>query len=257
MLLANLMSVIDEQPTKKRDYLLPGSILISALLISISLVYSAGKKSSNDNLNANLSGSVESLRPRSVTVNLRPVDANDHIRGNPEAPVKVVEYSDLECPFCQRFHPVMQQVLAVYGDKVAWVYRHYPIDELHSRARKEAEASECANELGGNDKFWVYVDRIFEISPANNRLDPAELPNIAEDIGLDRNKFETCLNSGKYAAKVAADVKDAEAAGARGTPYSVVLGKNGRKYVIPGALPFEDPDPNRPQVKPIIEAALK
>src|SRR3989338_2531696 len=96
----------------------------------------------------------------------------DHLRGDPKATVKVVEFSDLECPFCKNFHRTMQQVMSEYSGQVAWVYRHFPLDSLHSKARKEAEASECAAELGGNDGFWAYVDKLFEITPSNNGLDP-------------------------------------------------------------------------------------
>ena len=152
----------------------------------------------------------------------------------------------------------MQRVLAEYGDKVAWVYRHFPIDELHPKARKEAEASECANELGGNDKFWAYIDRLFAITPSNNRLEPTELPKIAEYVGLDKTPFESCLASGKYAEKISNDLKDAGSAGARGTPYSLVVAENGKKFVIPGALPFDDSlTPGQPNVKAIIDAALQ
>ena len=79
--------------------------------------------------------------------NMNPVEDSDHIRGNPNTPVKIVEYSDMECPFCKRFHSTMQQVMDEYGKngKVAWVYRHFPLDSIHSQARTEAVASECAN----------------------------------------------------------------------------------------------------------------
>src|SRR5207249_6414117 len=77
--------------------------------------------------------------------------------------------------------------------KVVWVYRHFPIDSLHSKARKEAQASECAAALGGNEAFWAYSDKLFEVTPSNNRLDLAQLPRIAQEIGLDRAQFETCL----------------------------------------------------------------
>ena len=70
----------------------------------------------------------------------------------------------------------MQKIVADYKGQVAWVYRHFPIDSLHSRARKEAEATECANEFGGNTVFWQYLDKIFELTPSNDGLDPAELP---------------------------------------------------------------------------------
>ncbi len=225
------------EETKKRDWLLPASILVAALLVSVSLVYSAGKKSSGGT--ANLKESVQSALPSNPSVNnIRPISADDHIRGNPNAPVKIVEFSDLECPFCKAFHPTMLQVLQTYGDKVAWVYRHFPLDTIHPKARKEAEATECAAELGGNDTFWAYVDRLFEVTPSNNRLDLALLPQIAADIGLDRAAFQSCLDSGKYAERIARDLEDAINSGGRGTPYSVVVTAAGN-YPISGAVPFE------------------
>src|SRR3989344_5830639 len=148
------------------------------------------------------------------------ISAGDHVRGNPDAPVKIVEYSDTECPFCKRFHSTMQEVMSEYGKdgKVAWVYRHFPLDQLHSKARKEAVALECANEQGGNDKFWSYADRLYEVTPANNGLDPAELPKIAQYVGLDVTKFNTCLASGKFDQHIEADVQNATATGGNGTP---------------------------------------
>src|SRR3989344_2575534 len=118
---------------------------------------------------------------------IRPIDGNDHIRGNPDAQIIVVEYSDTECPFCRIFHETMRSVIDTYGKsgKVAWIYRHLPIPQLHSKAAKEAEALECAAEVGGNLKFWEYADRLFSITPSNDRLDPAELPRIADFVGLN------------------------------------------------------------------------
>lgn len=251
------MEDIEKREEKKKDFLLPGSILVAALLVSISLIYGAGKKSAENNLSADLNQNAQNSLIKTVSANVRPIDGNDHIFGNPEASVKIIEYSDLECPWCKNFHPVLKQTIAAYDGKVAWVYRHYPIDQLHPKARKEAEAAECANELGGNEKFWSYIDKIYEITPSNNGLDPAELPKIAADIGLDKNKFEACLESGKYAERVSSDISDAQKAGARGTPYSIVIAKNGKKYEIPGALPFDSTNSNQPTVKKIIDEALQ
>lgn len=180
---------------------------------------------------------------------MNPVSAEDHIRGNLNAPVKIVEYSDTECPFCKQFHGTMKQVVAEYGTKVAWVYRHFPLDSLHPKARKEAEATECAAELGGNDKFWAYLDRLMEVTPSNDGLDPAELPKIATYVGLDATKFNTCLSSGKYAQKVEDHVKNAMATGGQGTPWSIVVGTNEKKYPLSGAQPYQN-------VKQLIEGAL-
>ncbi|MEK7086876.1 MAG: DsbA family protein [Patescibacteria group bacterium] len=242
---------------KKRDFLLPGSVLVAALFISISLVWSTGKKAVDKNLSADLSGKVQDELTSPVAVSIRPVDDSDHFWGNKNAPVKLIEYSDLECPFCKDFHPTLKKVVEDYGGEIVWVYRHFPIDFRHPKARKEAEATECANELGGNDKFWAYIEKLYEITPSNNGLDLAELPKIAVAVGLDKSKFETCLTSGKYAKRVDDDVLDAANAKAGGTPYAIVIAENGKKYAIPGALPYDDPDPNQLTVKRILDEVLQ
>src|SRR3989344_6985808 len=131
-----------------------------------------------------------------------------HTLGNPDAPIVIVEYSDTECPFCRVFHNTMHQVVENSNGNVAWVFKHYPIPSLHPKAFLEAEATECAWEQGGNEAFWAYVDRLFAITPSNNGLEVAELTRIAEYIGLDVASFNTCLNSGKYTARVQADIDD-------------------------------------------------
>lgn len=186
---------------------------------------------------------------------VKPVDGDDHILGDPSALVKLVEFSDFECPFCKRTHGTFKQIMAEYGKagKVAWVYRHFPLDSLHKKARKEAQASECANELGGNDAFWAYSDRLFEITPSNDRLDLSLLPKIAEEVGLDRGAFEACLagdmRGGKYADHIESDVQDAVASGGTGTPYIVVIAPSGEAFPISGAQPYS-------AFKSIIELAL-
>ncbi|MHB1293002.1 MAG: DsbA family protein [Sulfuricella sp.] len=181
---------------------------------------------------------------------IQPVTPRDHIRGSPDAPVKIVEFGDTECPLCQRFHPTLQRIVAEYPGKVAWVFRHYPLDNIHPKARKEAEATECANALGGNEKFWAYLDRLYEITPGNDQLDPTELPRIAQYVSLNRAQFESCLQSGKHAQRVAEDVADALAAGAQGTPYTIVIAPNGRLFAILGAQPYAT-------VKLVVDIALQ
>ena len=97
-----------------------------------------------------------------VVNDMRPVSLDDHILGDMNAEIIIVEYSDLDCPFCKVFHPTMHQVVEKSEGKVAWVYRHYPIPQLHPNAPKKAEETECAWELGGNDAFWKYADKVFE-----------------------------------------------------------------------------------------------
>jgi len=182
---------------------------------------------------------------------LRPVSEQDHIRGNPNADILIVEFSDTECPFCKDFHPVLKQIIDEYGKqgKVAWVYRHFPILSRHPRAQKEAEATECAASQGGNTAFWNYLDRLFEITPTNNGLDPAELPKIAEFVGLDVKKFNECLSLGTYKEKIVADYNEAISVKAQGTPHSIVIAKDGKQYPIYGAQPYET-------VKSMLDALL-
>lgn len=197
----------------------------------------------------------EEQRLREAAGAVRPVSAEDHIRGNPDAPVKVIEFSDFECPFCKRFHRTMKLLMDDYAaeDNVVWVYRHFPLDSLHSKARKEAQAAECANEIGGNDAFWAFAEQIFEITPSNNGLDLALLPQIANEIGVDKAAFEACLQGdargGKYAAHIEEDLQDAVASGGTGTPHTLVIGPSGQAYPINGAQP-------QAAVKSIVDLAL-
>ena len=229
---------------------MPVAVLLSGVLIAGAVIYSGGKTQNGNTANApqqqpaaQQTGDLEKMTP---------ITSKDHIRGNPDALVKIVEYSDTECPFCKRFHTTMKEVMDEYGKdgKVAWVYRDFPLDQLHSKARKEAVALECANEQGGNDKFWSYADRLYEITPANNGLEPAELPKIAQYVGLDTAKFNTCLASTKYDKHIEDEVQNAQVTGGNGTPWSIVVGKDGKKYPLSGAQPLS-------AVKQLIDLASK
>ena len=114
-----------DQNDKNNNYLLPISIIVAALLIAGAWIYTAGLK--------NVGNGKTPEKPAETSLNIEnvaAVNSNDHIRGNLEAEVKIVEFSDLECPFCKSFHSTMKQVMEGYGDKVAWIYRHYPKPEL-------------------------------------------------------------------------------------------------------------------------------
>lgn len=184
---------------------------------------------------------------------VKPITKEDHVRGDPNAPVKIVEYSDMECPFCKSFHPTMQKIMDEYGKdgKVAWVYRHFPLDSIHSNARPEAIASECANELAGNDGFWRFTDRFFELTPSNNRTEIEKvIPQIAQEMGLNSQQFSACRTSGKYDKHIQDDLDNATATGGNGTPWSIVIGKGGKKYPLSGAQPYES-------VRQLVELALQ
>ena len=248
--------------SQNNKFIVPIAIIIAGLIIAGAIFYN--KKSpgtTQENKPSSEQGAAPAALPSpsvapsplsSPLDNLKPISDNEHILGNPQAPVAIVLFTDLECPFCKRFHFTMKQVMEEYGKagKVKWVFRHLPLEELHSKSKKEAIATECAAEIGGNEKFWQYVDRLFEITPSNNGLDLLELPKIAESIGLDKTTFEACLNNGKFDPLIKEQAENAMNSGAMGTPFAIVLGPNNKKSVIPGALPYE-------QVKSIIEEMLK
>jgi len=220
--------------TKNQIISLPIAIVVAGIVIAMAIVYVwQGKKvavADGENLAAT---SVATPLP------IMPLSPSDHYQGDPQAQIVIVEFSDTECPFCQRMHDTMKQLLADEAGKVAWVYRHAPIEALHTRSFKEAEALECAAEVGGEDGFWNYLDALFVATPTNDGLDPAELPVIAESIKLKRSKFEVCLNSGKMAERVNENLNDALAAGPGSTPWSVVMTRDGKvQYPMNGAMPL-------------------
>jgi protein-disulfide isomerase len=157
---------------------------------------------------------------------------SDWIRGNIDAPVTVIEWSDYECPFCSRHHPTLQALIDNNPDDVNWVYRHYPLS-FHPNAQKAAEAAECAGEQGGNDAFWEFSDRLF-----TRGVERASYETYAQEIGLNVKEFTTCIDSGKYADEVAKDMADGSKAGVTGTPGSVMVNnKTGDAKLISGAQP--------------------
>lgn len=157
----------------------------------------------------------------------------DHIRGNEDAAVTIVEFSDIECPFCARFHDTMKQIVDAYGDDVRWVYRHFPLTSIHPNAVTAANASECAAEQG---KFWEFTDLAFANQASG--LSTTALRGFAQQAGLNLSNYDDCLSERRYQDKVNADARNAQETGGRGTPHSIVIGPNGETQVISGAQPY-------------------
>jgi len=174
------------------------------------------------------------VAPTAIT--LEPVADDEHIKGAKKAKITLVEYSDFQCPYCGAFEPTIDQVLEKYPDDVRVVYRHFPLRSIHPNAAPAANASECAAEQG---KFWEFHAKLFVNQEG---LSTAFYSSIAKEIGLNVSKFDSCVSSNKFAADVQADEASAQAAGGRGTPYSILVGPNGEQSVISGAQPFSAVD---------------
>lgn len=219
----------------RTNYLIPIAIIVAGALIAGAMFYT------NKNKGPSVAGT-QTEQNLHLEENMPAVNAGDHILGNPNAAVVMVEYSDTDCPYCQSFQPTLRRMVEEYGKdgKVAWVYRHFA---FHPNAPKEAEATECAAELGGNEKFWQYLDLLFSKKDFNVQpykgLDPSQLPILAESIGLNKTAFTTCLNSGKYATKIAQQYDEAVKSGAQGTPYTILVTRNGRLPITSGAITYD------------------
>jgi protein-disulfide isomerase len=211
---------------QKNNLLIPLSIVIAGALIAGAVFVAL---TMNKTAGPQVAGRPVNQHPEK---NMRPIDATDHIRGSATAPIMLVEYSDTDCYYCNRFHSVMEAVMATYGGtgKVAWVYRHFNTGiASHPHTEIEAIASECVAELGGNDKFWQFIDLMFKKKDFESNppklIEPSTLPTHAASIGINKTQFTQCLESGKYQSRVADMTLDAQKAGGRGTPYNIVVSK--------------------------------
>jgi protein-disulfide isomerase len=182
--------------------------------------------------------------------NVPPVSDADWVRGNRNAKVALIEYSDLECSFCKQFHQTAKKVVDEYKGDVMWVYRHYPLS-FHPNAQKGAEAAECIGKLGKNEAFWKFIDAILDETKATSKgftLD--SLGPLAAEVGVDKGAFQKCLDSGEMTKKVIDQMDAGTKAGISGTPGNIIMNmKTKETRLIPGAVPFE-------QIKPVIDEML-
>ncbi|HEA84677.1 MAG TPA: DsbA family protein [Candidatus Wildermuthbacteria bacterium] len=215
--------------------------IVSAIVLGAIIIAGAIMYGSNPDMGRGTAGTVPLDGAEAVSATEITITPQDYIRGNVDASITIVEYSDLECPFCARFHPTMLQALLDYPEEVRWVYRHFPLRNIHAQAQPAAEASECVAEQEGDEGFWMFVDAMFE---DQSRLGASYYREVAGDIGVDLAKFDNCVSSGKYANKVNDDYNSGIQLGVTGTPGSFLNG-----IVVKGAVPYE-------QLQAMIESQL-
>lgn len=219
-----------ENETTKTKLSTPAAIIIAGFLIMVGIIISKApvqKKVVADDSQAKVKNEI-AIEPVSET--------EDHILGNINtAEVTIVEFSDTECPYCKVFHQTLHKTMAKYPGKIAWVYRHFPLDSIHPKTRMEARATECVASIGGNDAFWKYLDMIFDKTPSNNKLDEKQLPIFAEKIGINQKAFSDCFAKDIFDGKIEAQYEDGQKAGVLGTPHSIIITKDGQKIPIQGA----------------------
>ena len=231
---------------QKNSLGVPIAIVLAAALIAGAIIYTGAQPRGN----AVQNGKTDTTTQETADIEVAPVTEKDHIRGNPNAPIVIIEYSDYDCPFCKNFHETMNKVMADYGKdgKVAWVYRHLPLEQLHPNAPKIAAAAECVASQGGDEAFWKFSDLVFGERGVNDPTNMNKLPEYAEKAGVDKGKFNECVAAGTFTQAIEDGIAEALKTGARGTPYSILM-VGDQQGVINGAQPYTT-------VKQMIETVL-
>ena len=219
----------------KSSFTIPIAIILGGIVVAVALYFSM-----RHTITLSGSGNPELVRA---------IGANDHILGNPVAPVMIVEYTDFYCEFCKNFSDTLHQVIASDGadGKVAWVFREFPLIEIHPNAFSSARAAECAAQVAGNDAFWKFADELF----ANQPADPTTYGTLAASAGISSDAFATCYANASTTldARISADRQNALDVGAGGTPYSLILVKGHTPIVMDGAYSYD-------AVKQLLDQAL-
>lgn len=213
---------------------IPVAIVIGGVIVAVAVYASMPKVSGTSAGNSVL---------------VRPVGTQDHILGNPAARVMIVEYSDFDCDYCKGFNDTLHQIIAnagINGD-VAWVYRQFPLTEIHPNAFAHARAAECVATVAGNDAFWRFSETLFKNQPVAT----AQYGVLAARVGVSGDAFATCYStaSSTITARIMSDRQNALDIGAQGTPYSLILVDGKPSTVMNGAYSYD-------AVKQLVDQAL-
>ncbi len=155
------------------------------------------------------------------------VTENDHAQGDANAAVTLVEYGDYECPACGDAYPIVKQVQQHFGKRLRFVFRNFPLTEMHPNAEPAAEAAEAAGVQG---RFWEMHDALYK---NQQKLDPAMLPGLAASLGLDAAKVEAAVGERQFADRIEADLEGGTQSGVQGTPSFFINGKlHGGSYAL-------------------------
>lgn len=180
----------------------------------------------------------KSLVTKDSSALVRPISAADHILGNPTAPVTIITYTDFDCTFCKDFHDTLLRIITSEGatGNIAWIYRQFPLTEIHPNALPHARAAECITQVGGNVAFWRFADILYKKQPVN----PPQYGELAAEIGISTTDFATCFATAATTvdARIMKDRQNALDIGAEGTPYSLILVAGKAPVIMNGGYPY-------------------
>ncbi|MDZ4226230.1 MAG: thioredoxin domain-containing protein, partial [Patescibacteria group bacterium] len=200
------------------------SVLVAGVLVAGAIVF----------VNLNPSQPVVAVGEPVTQANIPLPNTNDYLRGSPDAPIVLVEYSDFQCPYCAMIHPTLKRIVEESNGQIAWIYRHLPLESIHQQALPAALAAECIGEQLGSAGFWAFADSIFD---DQSGMSGARYTSFAQGLGADVTQFNACVASEKYLSKIDAQALEAQSNGGTGTPFTVVIAGDTQK-TISGALPY-------------------
>jgi protein-disulfide isomerase len=223
---------------RNNSSLIPGAIICAGLVLAVTLYQFRISKT-----NATASKGDAAL--------VRQVTEADHVLGNPTAPIKLVEYADIDSTYSKSFQLTMEQLMAEYAasGKVVWVYRHLPLIDEHFYSESHAEAAECAAKLGGPNDFWRFIDTLNARAPGSQQFNPKDYDGVVTSLGLLPESFHECLNSHIFQKKVGADFQNGLDAGAGGSPFTVLFVEGQNPVTIDGSVSYSS-------LKKIIDTAI-
>ncbi len=212
-------------PDIKKFELSPSlAILVSGVLVAGAIVF----------VNLHPAEPVATNPSQLPSANVPAVLAGEHLFGSPTAPIKLVEYSDFQCPYCRLVYPTLKRLVEESGGQIAWIHRNFPLESIHPEAKPAALAAECIAEELGNDAFWKFAEAIYT---NQSKMSPQYYAQLAAQFGANPTTFAACVSSEKHTAKIDGEALDAQKNGGEGTPFTVVVG-SGLQVPISGALPY-------------------
>jgi protein-disulfide isomerase len=206
------------------------AIALAGILITGAILWPRGERAQQAQIDQRLD---QQVIESNSDQKLRPAEESDHVRGNPNASITVIEFGDFECPFCARLHPTLSR-LVEENDDVSWIYRHFPLS-IHSNAFSAAVASECIAQLAGEEAFWDFADKAFS---NQRRLGTSFYQEVAQSHGIASPALNTCLKDQSVSREVEKDFEETVRLGGRGTPFVVIISKQGQLIPFSGALPY-------------------
>jgi protein-disulfide isomerase len=213
---------------KKFEFTTPMAVVAAGLFIAGAILYSNAHPAPSA-VAVNTAGA----QNLPANVNVSAPSAQDHIIGDPNAPIVLIEYSDFQCPFCSMVYPTIKNIVDQSGGKIAWVMRNFPLTSIHPQANPAANAAECIAAQLGNKGWWEYSDAVFN---NQDKLNPAYSRQLAQQFGANMSEYDACVSSSKYQQKIDAEESEGQNNGGQGTPYTVVYSK-GKQIPIAGAVP--------------------